>query len=184
MFEVLRERLGFKLGVVPLLAMIVLNVLTLSAEIAGLPFVLQLVVDVSYLWLLIPIALGVLMFQWFRNWTRTDKHLDRLGAVPGTTPARRYVSRQYARAGRGRLTPRPTTHQLDSHWCHRPHPGNADTWPGITWVGWALRDLWLRLVLGRDSSQRLISRLERLYASRHPDQIEHLSGPPGCRCHQ
>ena len=68
-FEVLRERLGFRLGVVPLLAVIVLNVLTLSAEIAGLAFVLQLVVDVSYLWLLVPIALGVLVFQWFGNWT-------------------------------------------------------------------------------------------------------------------
>ena len=34
-FEVMRERLGFKLGVVPLLAVIALNVLTLSAEIAG-----------------------------------------------------------------------------------------------------------------------------------------------------
>ena len=34
-FEVMRERLGFKLGVMPVLAVIVLNVLTLSAEIAG-----------------------------------------------------------------------------------------------------------------------------------------------------
>ena len=42
-FEVMRERLGFKLGVIPVLAVIVLNVLTLSAEIAGIAFVLQLV---------------------------------------------------------------------------------------------------------------------------------------------
>jgi len=68
-FEVMRERLGFRLGVVPVLAVIALNVLTLSAEIAGIAFVLQLVVDVSYLWLLLPVVVGLLLFQWFGNWT-------------------------------------------------------------------------------------------------------------------
>jgi Mn2+/Fe2+ NRAMP family transporter len=86
-FEVLRERLGFKLGVVPLLAVIVLNVLTLSAEIAGLAFVLQLVVDVSYLWLLVPIALGVLMFQWFGNWTLLEDVPSFLGLPLLVIPA-------------------------------------------------------------------------------------------------
>jgi manganese transport protein len=86
-FEVLRERLGFRLGVVPLLAVIVLNVLTLSAEIAGLAFVLQLVVDVSYLWLLVPIALGVLMFQWFGNWTLLEDVPSFLGLPLLVVPA-------------------------------------------------------------------------------------------------
>ena len=86
-FEVLRERLGFKLGVVPLLAVIVLNVLTLSAEIAGLAFVLQLVVDVSYLWLLVPIALGVLLFQWFGNWTLLEDVPSFLGLPLLVIPA-------------------------------------------------------------------------------------------------
>jgi Mn2+/Fe2+ NRAMP family transporter len=86
-FEVLRERLGFKLGVVPLLAVIALNVLTLSAEIAGLAFVLQLVVDVSYLWLLIPIALGVLMFQWFGSWTLLEDVPSFLGLPLLVIPA-------------------------------------------------------------------------------------------------
>src|SRR5450432_738915 len=47
-FQVMRERLGFKLGLVPLLAVMLLNWLTLAAEIAGIAFVLQLVVDVNY----------------------------------------------------------------------------------------------------------------------------------------
>ena len=53
--------------------------LTLSAEIAGIAFVLQLVVDVSYLWLLVPVALGVLLFQWFGNWTLLENVPSFLG---------------------------------------------------------------------------------------------------------
>ena len=86
-FEVMRERLGFKLGVIPVLAVIVLNVLTLSAEIAGIAFVLQLVVDVSYLWLLIPVALGVLVFQWLGNWTLLENVPSFLGLPLLVIPA-------------------------------------------------------------------------------------------------
>ena len=86
-FEVMRERLGFKLGVIPVLAVIVLNVLTLSAEIAGIAFVLQLVIDVSYLWLLIPVALGVLVFQWLGNWTLLENVPSFLGLPLLVIPA-------------------------------------------------------------------------------------------------
>ena len=86
-FEVMRERLGFKLGVIPVLAVIVLNVLTLSAEIAGIAFVLQLVIDVSYLWLLVPVALGVLVFQWLGNWTLLENVPSFLGLPLLVIPA-------------------------------------------------------------------------------------------------
>jgi manganese transport protein len=67
-FQVMRERLGFRLGLVPLIAVMVLNLLTLAAEIAGLAFVIQLVVGVDYLWLIIPVAVGVLVFQLAGTW--------------------------------------------------------------------------------------------------------------------
>jgi Mn2+/Fe2+ NRAMP family transporter len=86
-FEVMRERLGFRLGVVPVLAVIVLNVLTLSAEIAGIAFVLQLVVDVSYLWLLLPVAVGLLLFQWLGNWTLLEDVPSFLGLPLLVIPA-------------------------------------------------------------------------------------------------
>ena len=86
-FEVMRERLGFRLGVVPVLAVIVLNVLTLSAEIAGIAFVVQLVVDVSYLWLLLPVVVGLLLFQWFGNWTLLEDVPSFLGLPLLVIPA-------------------------------------------------------------------------------------------------
>ena len=70
-----------------MLAVIVLNVLTLSAEIAGIAFVLQLVIDVSYLWLLVPVALGVLVFQWLGNWTLLENVPSFLGLPLLVIPA-------------------------------------------------------------------------------------------------
>src|SRR3954470_23654457 len=67
-FQLMRERLGFRLGVGPLIAVVVLNLLTLAAEIAGIAFVIQLVVSVNYLWLIIPVAAGLLVFQLAGNW--------------------------------------------------------------------------------------------------------------------
>jgi manganese transport protein len=62
-------------------------VLTLSAEIAGIAFVLQLVVDVSYLWLLLPVAVGLLLFQWFGNWTLLEDVPSFLGLPLLVIPA-------------------------------------------------------------------------------------------------
>ena len=67
-FQLMRERLGFRLGLVPLIAVMVLNLLTLAAEIAGLAFVIQLVVGVDYFWLITPVAVGVLVFQLAGTW--------------------------------------------------------------------------------------------------------------------
>jgi Mn2+/Fe2+ NRAMP family transporter len=86
-FEVMRERLGFSLGVVPLLAIIAMNVLTLSAEIAGIAFVIQLVVDVSYLWLLVPIAIAAALFQWFAPWKLLENIPSFLGLPLLVVPA-------------------------------------------------------------------------------------------------
>jgi manganese transport protein len=86
-FEIMRERLGFRLGVIPLVAVVALNIFTLSAEIAGIAFVIQLVVDISYLWLLFPVAVAVLLFQWFGNWTLLENVPSFLGLPLLVVPA-------------------------------------------------------------------------------------------------
>jgi manganese transport protein len=49
-FDLVRERLGARVGLVTLCAGMLVNVLTLVAELAGLSFVLELVLGAGYLW--------------------------------------------------------------------------------------------------------------------------------------
>ena len=86
-FQVMRERLGFRLGLVPLLAVMVLNLLTLAAEIAGIAFVIQLVVNVSYVRLIIPVAIGVFLFQLLGNWQLLENVPSVLGLALLVVPA-------------------------------------------------------------------------------------------------
>jgi Mn2+/Fe2+ NRAMP family transporter len=86
-FQVMRERLGFRLGLVPLLAVMMLNLLTLAAEIAGLAFVIQLGVGVNYYWLVIPVAAAVLVFQLTGNWKLLENVPSFLGLPLLVVPA-------------------------------------------------------------------------------------------------
>jgi manganese transport protein len=86
-FQVMRERLGFRLGLVPLLAVMLLNLLTLAAEIAGIAFVLQLVVDVNYFWLIVPIAVSVFAFQLLGTWKLLENVPSCLGLPLLIVPA-------------------------------------------------------------------------------------------------
>jgi Mn2+/Fe2+ NRAMP family transporter len=67
--DLVRERLGLKLGLGVLSAGVLLNVLTLVAEIAGLSFVLELVFDVDYIWFVPCVGAGVALFDVLGNWT-------------------------------------------------------------------------------------------------------------------
>jgi manganese transport protein len=58
-FDVIRERLGVRLALIPLAAAVVVNVLTLVIELAGVALVLQMITGLSYLWLY-PLAALVL----------------------------------------------------------------------------------------------------------------------------
>jgi manganese transport protein len=86
-FQIMRERLGFQLGLVPLLAVMLLNLFTLAAELAGLAFVIQLVVGVDYLWLVVPAALGVVAFQAAGSWTLLENVPSVLGLPLLVVPA-------------------------------------------------------------------------------------------------
>ncbi len=58
-FDVIRDRLGVRLALIPLASAVVVNVLTLVIELAGVALVLQIITGLSYLWLY-PLAALVL----------------------------------------------------------------------------------------------------------------------------
>jgi Mn2+/Fe2+ NRAMP family transporter len=65
LFDVIRDRLGFKLALLPLIATAIVNLLTLVIELAGMSLALELASQISYL-LWFPIAaiiLGVILWR-------------------------------------------------------------------------------------------------------------------------
>ena len=67
--DLVRERMGLRLGLIALCASVLLNLLTLVAEIAGLSFVLELAFGVDYIWFVPFVGLGVALFDVLGNWT-------------------------------------------------------------------------------------------------------------------
>jgi Mn2+/Fe2+ NRAMP family transporter len=67
--DLVRERLGLRLGLVALGTGVLLNLATLVVEIAGLSFVLELVFDVDYIWFVPFVGIGVALFDVFGSWT-------------------------------------------------------------------------------------------------------------------
>jgi manganese transport protein len=63
-FDAVRERLGFSIGLVALLAGQLVNVLTLAAEIGGVAIVLQLLSGLSYRALLVLAVLALALVLW------------------------------------------------------------------------------------------------------------------------
>jgi manganese transport protein len=86
-FQLMRERLGFQLGLVPLVAVMLLNLLTLAAEVSGLVFVIQLVAGVDWFYLIVPVALGLFAFQLFGNWQLLENIPSVLGLALLVVPA-------------------------------------------------------------------------------------------------
>lgn len=64
-FDVVRMRLGFGVGLVTLISSQLLNLLTLAAEVGGVALVLQLLFDVDLSLVVLATALGLLAVIWF-----------------------------------------------------------------------------------------------------------------------
>src|ERR671939_699199 len=64
LFDAVRERLGFRLALVPLLAVCEVNLLTLVAEIAGMAFALEMATGWTFLLWAVPCA----VLLWFILW--------------------------------------------------------------------------------------------------------------------
>jgi manganese transport protein len=85
-FDLIRERLGLRLGLVPLVAATLLNVM-LVAEIGGMAFVLELASGVEPIWLIAPIALGLVLFELRGTWTLLENVPSVLGLALLVVPA-------------------------------------------------------------------------------------------------
>ena len=78
-FDVVRERLGAKVAFVNLVASVLINIVTLVAEVAGIALAFQLLTSLSYfLW--VPLALGVLFFiLWKVKFERMERTVGIIG---------------------------------------------------------------------------------------------------------
>src|SRR5919202_6578571 len=64
LFDAVRERLGFRLALIPLIAICVVNLLTLVAEIAGMAFALEMATGWRYLIWALPCAVALWLILW------------------------------------------------------------------------------------------------------------------------
>ena len=63
-FDAVRERLGFKMGLWALIAAQVVNLMTLTAEIGGIAICLQLLSGLPYRWLIVIAGLILAVVVW------------------------------------------------------------------------------------------------------------------------
>ena len=78
-FDLIRERLGFRLGLIPLASALLVNVLTLVIEIAGMALVLQIITGFSYLWWFPVAAAALLIVLWFASFKFVENSASLLG---------------------------------------------------------------------------------------------------------
>ena len=93
-FDLIRKRLGLRVGLVALAAALALNVLTLVAEIGGMAFVAELVLGRRFLWYVVPLAIAA-----------RAVHLARLVVVAGE-PAEHPRTRDAGHTGRAAVRQR------------------------------------------------------------------------------
>ncbi len=79
LFDVIRERLGFRLALIPLAAALLVNLLTLVIELAGMALVVQIITGFSYLWWFPLAALAIVVVLWFASFTFVENSASLLG---------------------------------------------------------------------------------------------------------
>src|SRR5436190_22201541 len=72
LFDAVRERLSFRLAAIPLVAVCLVNLLTLVAEIAGMAFALEMVTGASYLIWALPCALALWLILWKGSFSQIE----------------------------------------------------------------------------------------------------------------
>lgn len=79
--DAMRERLGFKFYVFPLLAEIVVDFLVLGAEIGGVCIALQLVTGIGFQWWALPVAFALWLLLWKGTFGLIENGVSLLGLV-------------------------------------------------------------------------------------------------------
>lgn len=78
-FDIIRERMGARLGMVTLVASFLVNFLTLAAEIGGLALIIQLLSDLNYLFWVVPMAALVWLVIWRAKFSVLEKGISLVG---------------------------------------------------------------------------------------------------------
>lgn len=79
LFDSVRERMGFRLALIPLLAICAVNLLTLVAEIAGMAFALEMATGWSFLIWALPCALLLWLILWKGSFSLIENGASALG---------------------------------------------------------------------------------------------------------
>jgi Mn2+/Fe2+ NRAMP family transporter len=79
LFDIIRDRLGFRLALIPLASALVVNILTLVIELAGMALVLQIISGWSYLWWFPLAAIAVALVLWFASFQVVENGASLLG---------------------------------------------------------------------------------------------------------
>jgi Mn2+/Fe2+ NRAMP family transporter len=78
-FDVIRERLGYRIGLIALVVAMLVNVLTIVIEISGMALVIQMITHLSYLWWVPVCAFLVLVILWFGSFNLIENGAAFLG---------------------------------------------------------------------------------------------------------
>jgi manganese transport protein len=78
-FDLVRERMGAKLGLVTLGASFLVNFLTLAAEVGGLALVVALLTSLNYLFWVVPMAVALWIVVWRVKYSIMEKTVSLVG---------------------------------------------------------------------------------------------------------
>lgn len=79
MFDVIRSRLGARLAMIPLAITVVVHIMTLLIELAGMALALQLATQIHYLIWILPVALLIVFILWRVRFSRLENIATVLG---------------------------------------------------------------------------------------------------------
>jgi Mn2+/Fe2+ NRAMP family transporter len=78
-FDIIRDRLDFYMAMIPLAGAMLVNVLTLVIEIAGMALVLQIITGLSYLWWFPLAAILIAVVLWFASFELVENSASFMG---------------------------------------------------------------------------------------------------------
>lgn len=79
--DAVRERLGFRFLILPLLAEIIVDFLVMAAEIGGVSIALQLVTGIAFQWWAFPVAFAIWLLLWKGNFDTIEDSVSILGLI-------------------------------------------------------------------------------------------------------
>lgn len=81
LIDAVRERLGFRFLLIPLVAEIIVDFLVLAAEIGGVCIALQLVTGISFQWWALPVTFAIWLLLWKGNFEIIENGVSSLGLI-------------------------------------------------------------------------------------------------------